>query len=968
MPDLPSWSGLVSALVNEAQKEGVIDENTATALLSEDSDFLYVIDEIYSGAGKGQTKAKVAKIFSSLERPNEAHSCIVGTNFDRLMTLNYDQGLEIAFAENLTRHVTSITPRQINEVDSWLRKEDNNAASPILHWHGLASDAESIILSGSDYVEFYEIITSNKETLRNIFKTRRVLMIGFGFSDPFIERELNSVMQPLPKNNSHFAIIGLPTNSINTPLERRKYNAKYKLETIFYPIKDTDNGPDHSAILGLLEEIRSQRPRKPILEISQSKQISIEKNPNISYRSNLFSIGDNQIYCEPNLWSVTKEENGSTEAKAQLSDIASGDFHCCIEAPREYGLTNLGRKLAWDLELSGKRVFFRDAHNFPKYKKAILSDSDFSDLPQDTPFTIILDNFSAVDHQRTIREIISAYANTRIIILSRANFDGTVDDGISELNFQSYQLRGLTRADIRAIVNVIAPDYNTDTKSSIVDKIYSDLLQLCIPLTPSNVIMYSSVLCKDGSFSPVSRLHIVEKFTSNALVRSSDAYADTFNFINKLDLIGEFCSGLFSQNKATFTNSDWSNFCSRFKTENLVEFSTSEILSDLVNGRIVWRDGPNFQFRYRMFFSYFVGRHISSHANLLQSCLEQNRHLELDGLVEVLCGTLNDATTVLEDLTAKLATSLFVFYKNYPIANLDFHENIRWERSNKEGAFWDAVSDRVEGGPASSQELDELKTSIQAERRTIDQKVSIIKFITSEKSVASIAWSLQTALESAKNATAAAKKAAAIEVIRSHTLAYEVASVFVPLIAEKKYVSWNGFTYINLIEDKDVKSTDPDKSKEAMKNLVALSLPFSVADSVANVFGNRKLGQVFLALIDNENISTKVKKFFLFSLIIRSKPGGWLSKAKGIISGMSREDIYLKHILTISINQFKHEINTESERLELKELIAAIRLRRDINLKIPSATEIKRAIGKLDAKGYWEEEKAGADGEPELGV
>lgn len=961
MPAMPGWGQLVSNLIDGAKKEGRLDEPSATALHAEASDLLYVVDEIYNAVGKSQVKSEVAKIFSNLERATDAHKLIVMSKFDRLMTLNYDQGLEIAYAEERARHLRSITPRQKNEIDDWIRRGGANDATPVLHWHGQASDAESIILAGSDYVHFYDLDSSNKETLRNIFKTQRVLMIGFGFSDPFIERELNSVMQPLPQSNSHFAIIGVGVESAkNIQIERRKYATKYKLETIFYPVKKGSSGSDHSALISILEAIRAARPcQGNVATTTASNSVSpASAASGVSHRSSLFTIGDKQIYCEPNIWSSVAEASGAVEAKTSICDIMSAKFHCCISAPHEYGLSNVGRRLASDLALVGKKAIFRDARSFPKYRKAIQAEQDFIGLSNSEDFTLILDNFSSVDHQRTVRELIATYENIRIVVLQRTGFGGSLDDDLAELNFQLFHLSGLSRSDIRGVINIIAPDYNSDLTSTVVDKVYSDLLQLCIPLTPSNVIMYASVLCKDGSFSPVSRLHIVDRFTSEAVRRASDAYADTFNSMNKLDLVASFCFGLFSNGATSFIEAEWRSFCEQYKADNLVDFSSLEILGDLVEGRVLSKDGSLYNFRYRMFYSYFVGRHLASRPDLLTSCIAENRHLELNGLVEVLCGMVPDCSEILEDLTAKLAGSLDAFYNHYPIKGLDFHEGVKWDFASDDRGVWDAVSEKIENGPASTQELDELKTSIHAERRTADQKVSIIKFIASEKNVTLNAWYLTTALENAKHASAASKKAAAAAVINGQVLAYEVASVFVPLIAEKKYVSWNGFTYINLIEDKNTQdeSADQQEKRERMHGLVTYALPSSMGGNLADLFGSRKLGQVFLALIEEPELDTPIKSFMLYCLLIRSKPTGWLASTKRRVSSLKRDDIYLRHMLNVSVRQFRDEINTETERLQLKELIASVRLRREVNIKVPSPSEIKKVIGRLENSGYWSDE------------
>lgn len=969
MPAMPSWQRLVNDLISDAHHDGRIDEGVASALHGEKTDILFVIDEIYNAVGAGQTKAKVARLFQSLQQPTLSHTLLSAIDFKRVMTLNYDNGLEMAYATHRAMYVSSITARQSNEVDEWLRRNLETAHTPVLHWHGVASDASSIVLSGSDYVNFYDQVSSNRAVLRGIFGTSSILLVGFGFTDPFITRELNAIMQPLNAANSHYAIIGVDDDSsFNLQLERRRYASKYKLEPLFYPVSLQKGFPDHSALTEILSYIADRHPRSEQKKNPADRQgsaITVVSEATVSYRSTLFSIGDKQIYCDPNIWRLESTGPQNVEASVIISEIIQDNSHCSIISQHEYGLSNFGQRLASELKISGIAVVMREANSLPKYRKGLQSDHDFSGMKKDHHFVVIMDNFIVADHQRTLREFVALFPEARVVVLQKSGSNSSFDDLLSTMGFKSFELRGFTRTNIRTVINIIAPSYNTDDTSIIVDKVYNDLIQLCIPLTPSNVIMYSSVLCKDGSFSPVSRLHIVDKFISEALRRASDAYADTFNSNNKIDLVASFCYVLFEKNETTFTHSEWKAFCDRYKSTKLVEFDASDIIADLHNGRIVTREGETYIFRYRMFYSYFVGRHISDSQELLQRCISENRHLEIDGLIEVLCGTLPDSSIILNDLTTKAKSAFANFYNDYPINGLDFHLGVRWEKKKNEQALWDSVADRLDKGPASTQELDELKTSVYAERRTVDQKVSIIKFIASEHTITRHTAYLIKALESTKNASASSKLAATTAIVDGTILTYEVASIFVPLIAERKYVSWSGFVYINLIEDHANESDNLDLAaeKERKQNLVVYSLPGSIALNAADVYGIRKHGQVFLSLLEERENLSEMKKLLLFSLTLRSKPTGWQKSTKEVVAETDRHNLYLRHMLELGMRQFRNEINSEKERKDIKGLIAAVQLRRDVNVKSASPSQVRQAVEKLEEGGFWDKvEKSGKSG------
>jgi hypothetical protein len=957
IPELPSWHTLVNSLIQGAQESGLIDSPTADALRAEDSDFLYVIDEIYGCAGETQTKIKVCDIFKGLKSPTDSHRAIMSTRFKKILTLNYDVGLEMAHSAVFSSHLANITVRNEHEVHDWNSSHTLGSLPPILHWHGLASDTNSIILSGSDYATFYEKSVTNKNLLRSLFLLERCALVGFGFTDPFIAHQLNSVMQPLPSANKHFAILGVQEGAqFNCVLERRRFASKYKLEVVFYPIRENPTGNEHAALQSILVALQEKCRRCG--EPDAEKSSKIVSHPTVtediqSYRSSLFEISGRKIYCEPNLWSqaVSAEGSESNETKVSVAEIVCGSYHCVISAPHEFGLTNLGRRLSGELILLGVVVVQRDATDLPSYRKKILQDIELSKLQNAERSTIVIDNYSPIDHRRLVRELLSCFPQARIIALQRASFGNDVaDENPLEASFRFIKLDGLTRSDIRSIIQSLSPNWHSDVTSTAVDKVYTDLLQLCIPLTPSNVIMYASVLCRDESFVPVSRLHIVERFVAEALQRASDAYSESFNYINKVDVLSEFCYKLFEENKFFFDLAQWSTFCRSYKKENLVDFDHIELINDLANGRIISRFNNNFYFKYRMFFSYFVGRRIASDPLLLEHCLQANRHLELDGLVEVLCGTLSDCSEVLTNITDKLERSMETFYQKYPLNGLDFHAQAKWEITDQEDNIWKMIAEKIEEGPTGITELDQLKTSLAAERRTADQTISILNFIVSESSVAIRASQLRTAIESAKNAKAVVKLSSIDSVIRSYALTYEVATIFAPLIAEKKYFSWNGFSYINLIENS--KEGTSEEVRARMLRRVLSALPTSMADNASESFGNRKLGQVFLALF-KDTTKPAIYRLIVLALLLRSKPSGWLDAAKEMITSMKRDELYLRHCLTRALAQLKNEVNSSNEVAQLREFIAAIKLRRDRNVRSPNKEQISKAIKQLADKNYF---------------
>ena len=309
MPEMPPWNTLVDNLVRDAKRAGVMDPALADSLLQGQVDPLYCIDEVYVAAGESQTKGKIAQTFKSLKSPTECHNLLISTKIKKFITLNYDLGLEAAESEIFHNYLPSVTFKSSAEFQAWASSASGGENIPVMHWHGVATDADSIVLSEKDYSKLYNDRNEAREILRGLFSRERCLLVGFGFTDAFIVSHLSAVMSLMPSLNRHFAIIGVaPSPAFNCSLERRKFQSKYKAEVMFYPIYDGEEDP-HRDLRAILQELQKSRPRNVKVGGEKNSENADAKSseamePRIeqaSFRAGLFQIDGREIYCEPNL-------------------------------------------------------------------------------------------------------------------------------------------------------------------------------------------------------------------------------------------------------------------------------------------------------------------------------------------------------------------------------------------------------------------------------------------------------------------------------------------------------------------------------------------------------------------------------------------------------------------------------------------------------------------------------------------
>ncbi len=169
-PVVPTWGSLLNRLLTSATQEGMIDKNLQDSL-SEESDYLYVADELYRAMAAQTVRTRVCQIAGSLASPTAAHELLVQIPFAKYITLNYDTGLEIAFTKVKNEHVLSITTKNETEFYEWSRSRTSRGH--VLHWHGIHSNAQDIVFSASDYNAFYVKSPQNTDALKGLSRLHR---------------------------------------------------------------------------------------------------------------------------------------------------------------------------------------------------------------------------------------------------------------------------------------------------------------------------------------------------------------------------------------------------------------------------------------------------------------------------------------------------------------------------------------------------------------------------------------------------------------------------------------------------------------------------------------------------------------------------------------------------------------------------------------------------------------------------
>lgn len=959
-PALPTWTASLRHLLDFALERGAITGAEKLELEGQVAvDPLEVANSLEDALTKTRFRARIVKLFGKTDLLTPQHELIMSLPFSGFVTLNFDQGLQNAYVQRFKAVPEVIKPQNTYQLAKWTQRETLRIDTPpILQWHGSTSDPENMIFTADDYNQFYAH-NENVGFIRDMWRSHRIFAIGFGSTDPFLTRVLEQTLRGFDTDNRHFALVGYKGDEPTTPLSRRTFTKKFRLTPIFYHVRvNKDGSEDHSDLNLLLKSlVSSDEPPAGAIddnaEYSDTLDFSASEGRREFERDLLTSTSGKQLYVEPRLYKPQPLSNDGETAvheTVSVNDIVRSTSSYVISAPHEYGLTNLGKRLFVELNKAKNPAYLRDATTLPDYRKKLEQDDAFS-TPYKNDAVLILDNVNLREHERLIKEIVGVKRFARVIFLARVY--ETSSDGKITYNGDDalvITLNNLERSDIRSLASQMYSSSDNDLLSNVVEKTYNDLLELCIPLTPANVVMYLTIVYKEGDFVPLNRLQIIDKYLRDLLRRPSDPFRDSFNVDNKLDVIAGFVSDLFKSDNVTFSAASWCTFCTQYMANSLVSFDEAALLSDLASSRMLTRIRGGYRFNYKLFYNFFLGRYVANRPVVLQEFIAANEHMRLHGLVEVISAISSDNTNLVTDLCSKLEDAVAAFRTAYGLEGLDPVAEIEWMYDEEEEKrTWSAVTERLSAGPADTAEIDAVKRSILAERRTENQDVVIRDFALNEQDIMRNQIALRDAIGNAVDIDGKLKVRAIMAIHSAYLIAYQIGIVFSPLIAGNRYFMWNGIGFqngFNYVGD-EVDNIDRQIA------LIVSALPVAVLERATSDLGSRKLGEVHRHIA----MSGKLLSFdnlLNFALLLRSKPLGWENTAVDVIAAADKKALYLRYMLHAALHQFHEEVNTNHERSQLKKIVATIHAKRELKKALPGNRAISDFLRRMDKTGFFE--------------
>ena len=228
-PLFPTWGALLSDLISEATDRGFLTQpgeiRDCRKLIEDDPlELASTLEDVFT---KKNFRTRLADIFrNSKNECTKCHEIMADLKFRGLVTLNFDNGHEVAFSKkgihvNAAGAADAVLSRWIDG------KAFEDLAPPILHLHGEVSQPERMILTSDDYSSFYSTLLG-EGVIKHLWLSHRLLAVGFGFSDPFLIRVAEQALRTFDSSNLHFALIGRRNGEEISSLQRKMFIKKYR--------------------------------------------------------------------------------------------------------------------------------------------------------------------------------------------------------------------------------------------------------------------------------------------------------------------------------------------------------------------------------------------------------------------------------------------------------------------------------------------------------------------------------------------------------------------------------------------------------------------------------------------------------------------------------------------------------------------------------------------------------------------
>lgn len=638
----------------------------------------------------------------------------------------------------------------------------------------------------------------------------------------------------------------------------------------------------------------------------------------------------------------------------KLSDLYKNFRSCIIRAPKQFGLTCLGRFITLEHYRqtdTGKVIAMVDATTFPTTQGGIIKHINKRckeiNVLKSSLAGIILDNWQGDKKACRILQVIKKEFSTIPVALLK-NSDDCTDiansleiEGLEE--FETLYLWALTRTRVREIVTAYTQELDSLDDDLVTKKVIEDIDALNIHRTPINCLLILKLAEQAFDDSPVNRTEMIGR----VLYLLFYQYDKIPRYATRPDLkdceyaLGYVSEWLIRSNKISFTKQEFYDKVQEYCKAQILDLDCEVLFAFLVTENIFIRKGLQFGFRFSYWLYFFAAHRMHHNLDFANYILANHRYSSMPEIVEFYTGIDRRRSDAVGCLTSDLKRMNSDFSDRTKIAK-DFNpfkyalwapsaESEREMRKLIDAGVAESTLPTIVKDEIADKSYDPARPYNQEIAKFIE-KSSLIQMVQAMKGAA-------RALRNSDHVSPDSKMELLEEVLGCWTRVCQILVILSPFLAKNCRARFEGMGFCLDNSFDSIKSFD----------IRCETIMSVIAENVVRWFQedifSKKMGALFGRHIEKNQ--GEFSEFLVLLVMIKQRPPGWEKEIEQFIIRTKKNSFYLSRIHALLRIEYKVSFSNERTRQQLRRLAAMSAAKHLTGSKKPTNTLVEKAAEEI---------------------
>ena len=672
-----------------------------------------------------------------------------------------------------------------------------------------------------------------------------------------------------------------------------------------------------------------------------------------------------QIWVERDLANKPETTNEQdTIVMISPSDICLDLRSCIIRAPKQFGLTCIGRFIALEHHrqtANFSAIAMVDTPSMPSHKQGVIKyiADRCTELCIDRAALagIILDNWkNDKSARRTLREIQTEFPNIPVVILHGLDDCTEIANSIESDEVTEYEvlyLWALTRARIRGLVIDYIKDLSSLDDNLVTKKLIDDIDALNIHRTPLNCLLILKLLEQSFDDSPVNRTEMIGRVLYLLFYQFDKIprYATRPDLKDCEYALGYVSEWLIRSRKVSFTKNEFYSKVQEYCKLQILDLDREVLFAFLVSENILIRKGFMFEFRFSYWLYFFAAHRMHHDSMFAEFILSEGRYSAIPEIIEFYTGIDRRRSDAVSRLTEDLKRMNSEFLNRTGIAeNFNPYQEAKWTPSDKSLKEMERhVAESVAESTLPATIKDAMADKGYNPGSPYNQELA--KFI-NESTLFQMVQTMRGAARALRNSDhvlPTLKNELLNEVLRCWVRVCQILVILSPILAERRNASFEGMGFY-LTNDFDNKKSNRERW-ELIMNVVA--------DNVVNWYQEDIFSKKMGALLGNyvqANQGTLGEMMILLVMAMQ-RPPGWEKEIESFIVRTNKNSFYLSRVYAALRHEYSASFSTERTRQQLLRLAGMSVAKHSTGSKHPNIKLIEKAAKLIESESPKSDEK-----------